>query len=265
MWPIALAAGVVVLIVVAVILGYRTGDTDPLGTTDLPAEQTMPSATPGGLDPGVRSGDVDAMGRAIVVPADPAGDVVEQQGPRSDSELANPLAAPQGLEWQRVFGGIVPFSSSDGPTEIDAGVPIGMARTPQGAALAGRQIRTRTMHGPREYRERVLKECTSAGPSTTQAILTAGDAVGDDLQIARSYAIPAAFRIEDGNFSQNAATIEYAFGPMSKNSGLEAGEPYYSVKTETVIWKDGAWQLAIDGSLQEDITISSIEGWTSWF
>lgn len=262
-WLTGLAVGMIGLVVIAVIIGYRTGDAEDTSGTAIPGEQTAPPTTPG-IDPGAPRGSVDALGRAITIPVDPAGDVVDQQG-KSDSELTSPLAAPKGLEWQRIFdSGIVPFSASDGPTELQDGVPVGMARTPQGAALAAQQIRTRTLHGPREYRERVLQECTSAGPSTVQGILAAGDVVGDDPLVAEQYSIPAAFRIQPGNFSPNAATVEYAFGPMARTSGIEAGEPFYLVKIETLVWNDGAWQLVIDGSLQDEIEVPSIEGWTSW-
>lgn len=89
--------------------------------------------------------------------------------------------------------------------------------------------------------------------------------MGDDPRVTQRYAIPAAFRIQAGNYSPDAATIEYAFGPMAQTSAIADGEPFYSVKIETLVWHDDAWQLVIDGSLQEEIEVSSIEGWTSWF
>ncbi|WP_037161292.1 hypothetical protein [Rhodococcoides fascians] len=79
--------------------------------------------------------EFDALGRVTYVPKDPNGVVLAQSPPPAGRA---PDAAPSGVMLQRIHGNMVlPFSTSDGPTAIDAsGVATGFAHTPQGAALA---------------------------------------------------------------------------------------------------------------------------------
>lgn len=79
--------------------------------------------------------EFDALGRVTYTPKDPKGVVLDQSPPPAGRA---PDAAPSGVMLQRIHGNMVlPFSTSDGPTAIDAsGVATGFAHTPQGAALA---------------------------------------------------------------------------------------------------------------------------------
>ena len=75
----------------------------------------MPSGDPG---QDYLGNDVDVLGRGMRIPADPNGHVLDQSAKTSPAQLTIPLRAPQGLEWQKVYGVPMPFSTGDGPTAI---------------------------------------------------------------------------------------------------------------------------------------------------
>ena len=111
-----------------------------------PAVGGVGGAGEAGDDRGVRSVEdvqwagrtADRWGPMSYTPADSRGELMATGVlERSDAEAAT--AVPQGVVWQYTTIGddiaAVPFSTTDGPTRVDGGVPAGYARTAAGAAL----------------------------------------------------------------------------------------------------------------------------------
>ncbi|OZD15816.1 MULTISPECIES: hypothetical protein [Nocardiaceae] len=120
-------------IVVSLVVLQRDQDT-PLVSVDAGGSSAPATPNPeAGLfepDP-----EFDALGRVTYVPKNPNGVILEQSPPPPGRSADT---APSGVMLQRIHGNMVlPFSTSDGPSAIDAsGVATGFAHTPQGAALA---------------------------------------------------------------------------------------------------------------------------------
>ena len=158
----------------------------------------------------------------------------------------------------------MPFSTSDGPTAIsDAGVPSGFSRTPQGAALASLQILLRATFGPQNVRQAVVAAAVIGPDDLKQQML----AVTNDPQYQT---MPAAVQIIPDRYTENAASIRWAFGPFPApeefptTNGTVYGGGYMPV-----VWDDGRWKLRVteqmlstDQGLMEYIDNPA---WSTWF
>ncbi|MEZ2122978.1 hypothetical protein QWU44_11420, partial [Corynebacterium sp. CCM 9203] len=85
----------------------------------------------------------DLVGRRVVYPTNPLGDLLPDDGTALHEGDRGWLTKVPVIEWQRLREGDpthypvdLPFTASDGPWRMIHGVPAGYSRTPQGAALA---------------------------------------------------------------------------------------------------------------------------------
>ncbi|MEZ2123011.1 hypothetical protein QWU44_11600, partial [Corynebacterium sp. CCM 9203] len=85
----------------------------------------------------------DRVGRRVVYPTNPLGDLLPDDGTALHEGDRGWLTKVPVIEWQRLREGDpnhhpvdLPFTASDGPWRMIHGVPAGYSHTPQGAALA---------------------------------------------------------------------------------------------------------------------------------
>lgn len=261
---IALALVGVAIVVAVGYAGSRLDSADDAAPPPPPPPVSTP-AVPSG-DPGqdYLGNDVDVLGRGMRIPADPNGHVLDQGAKTSPAQLTSPLRAPQGLEWQKVYGVPMPFSTSDGPTAISPdGVPSGFSRTPQGAALASLQILLRATFGPHNVRQAVVDSSVVGPADLKQQML----AVTNDPQFQT---MPAAVQITPDRYTENAASIRWAFGPFPAPEEFPTTNgTVYGGGHMPVVWDDGRWKLRIteqmlstDQGLMEYIDNPA---WSTWF
>ena len=213
----------------------------------------MPSTAPDG-------GDVDDLGRPVVVPSQRRGVALDQTERTSSASDANPLARPTGLQWQRVYGAPAPFSRSDGPRTIgDDGIPTGMSRTPQGAAIAALQIASRMRFGPEADRYAIIDQrIAGASAADKQGLRDDGDILSITIDTpelgdvaANMVLVPAAFRVRTGHWSENAATVDIAYGPHEQTNPDDENDvqSVYYWQSLSTGWVDGEWHLKFKPSL----------------
>ena len=184
--------------------------------------------------------DVDVIGRGMRVPADANGHVLEQTPRTSSSRLTQPITPPQGLEWQKVYGVPMPFSTSDGPTSMSTdGVPSGFSRTPQGAALATLQILMRFTYGPREVRQAVLDSSVIGSAELKQIVLNAPSE-------PQYQTVPAAVQILEDRYSQDAASVRWMFGPFPAPEEFPTTDgTVYHGGAIPAVWEEGRWKVKL--------------------
>lgn len=225
-------------------------------------------------------GDVDDLGRPVVVPSQRRGVPLTQSESTSSTSDSNPLARPKGLEWQRVYGAPAPFSRSDGPVAItDEGIPTGMSHTPQGATIAGLQIMSRMFFGPKNERYAVIAQRIIGTDTDKAGLRGEGDVLSFGIDIpgvgdvaAEKVLVPAAFRIRPGNWSTDAATIDLAYGPHQVPVSDDSDELHsvYKWQSISVLWVNGEWSLKFRPSMltkdTEEGQIASLDGgeWATW-
>ncbi|WP_078113940.1 hypothetical protein [Gordonia sp. IITR100] len=265
--PIVWIALAVVGVAIVAAVGFaasRLDNSDDAAPPPPPPPINTPSVPSG--DPGqdYLGNDVDVLGRGMRIPADPNGHVLDPGPATSPKQLTSPVRAPQGLEWQKVYGVPMPFSTSDGPTAIRAdGVPSGFSRTPQGAALASLQILLRATFGPQKVRQAVVDSSVIGPADLKQQML----AVTNDPQYQT---MPAAVQITPDRYTENAATIRWAFGPFPAPAEFPTTNgTVYGGGYMPVVWDDGRWKLRIteqmlstDQGLMEYIDNPA---WSTWF
>ncbi|MFF0494334.1 hypothetical protein ACFYTQ_35400 [Nocardia sp. NPDC004068] len=265
---IAAIVFVVLLIVMGtVVLVTRGGDGGGKPTTQ-PTPSSAPSPGPGTAI-GFGTPQVDLFGRRIDVPNNRYGQPLEQtaaQRKPTDPDLLT--AAPAGTRgaeakggWQRVFGAVVPFSTSDGPTRIDNGVPTGYAHTPQGAALAAAFTlwEPAARPGDRTLRERMVV-MTPADFARFDQLGSSG-ALPDQLPESKTrYMIaPDAFKVV--SWAGDMCVLDLA----TRTDASAIGSPQWLSNQIAMVWDGSSWkmQLPADQKLPQE-TISSLTGWTLW-
>ncbi|AZA12620.1 hypothetical protein CCHOA_00960 [Corynebacterium choanae] len=216
----------------------------------------------------------DMLGRPVMLPVHPGGDVVQLApgvvdsallstdprtvtGLQADGTLA--LPAQVAVEWQRLVPAAkqqgnwdVAFSASQGPLHVIDGVPVGFARTPVGAAVAAwcmyqvigaggvTASRAVAMYvADSQVRERAIS--LVANPDAPQ--WPAGDNVGSAL----------GFAVQE--FTPDAATIAFAVGDQT----------HPRVFTVPVIFQDGDWHLQAPIKAKvAPLTPSELATFTRW-
>ncbi|WP_143153902.1 hypothetical protein [Rhodococcus rhodnii] len=242
---------VLIVIAAALVVVSTSGDDRPGAR---PAAPTPAPATehPGGE--GFGPPTADALGRPVTTPHNPDGQALPQQpvarGPYTAGEQ---LPAPEGLEWQRTSGAVLPFSTSDGPGRITGELPYDFARTPQGAALAGYQLPMRGLVDDRTYRN-ITENLAVRTPEVDAAL--ADLEPFDAREIAVAAPRPAAFRIT-GWIEGEFAAIQYAL-PAGRHGP-------YRVTNSEVVWQDGQWKIRDAAAMAVgEKNITTLAGWTLW-
>ncbi|ATL72545.1 hypothetical protein CRH09_39950 (plasmid) [Nocardia terpenica] len=257
---VLIAAGTIVLVT-------RGGDDHGAKPT---APPTPSSAPPG---PGTATGfgipETDPFGRRIDMPNNAYGQPLEQTAPhREPGDPEWLTAAPAGTRgpgakggWQRVYGAVVPFSASDGPTRIQDGVPTGYAHTPQGAALAAAFLMWETAARPadRPLRERMV--VMSANDLAEFDRLKAAGKLPDRRPDSetRYMLAPDAFRIR--SWADDLCVVELA----TRTEPDKTGTPRWLGNQLAMVWDGSGWRmrLAADQKLPQE-ALASLAGWTPW-
>lgn len=262
--PFTWVAVIVVLVAVVAAVGYFSNPDDAAPTPAAPPPAVNKPTVPSGSAGDYLGNDVDVTGRGMRIPVNPNGHVLAQDAKTSSPQLSSPIAAPAGLEWQKVYGVPVPFSTSDGPSAItDAGVPSGFSRTPQGAALAGLQIMFRAVYGPQPVRTAVLADSIVGTDDLKDRVLKGQNP-------AQYQTIPAALQITPDHYTRDAATVRWAFGPFpAPDTFPTTTGTYYTTLDVPVVWSADGWKVRLTENLlsTEDGGIEAIDeaGWSTWF
>ncbi|MGM7643514.1 hypothetical protein ACSVDM_01325 [Nocardia sp. JW2] len=210
--------------------------------------------------------EVDLFGRRVDIPNNPAGQPLAQY-PSTRRTPADPdwlTAAPAGTTkphgWQRVYGASVPFSTSDGPSRIEAGLAVGYAHTPQGAALAAAQITYRLNARPADRDLYVTQLRVSSTQLAAYDSALAADKLPEQQpeKVTRYFVASDAFRIDD--YADDMAIVRLASrGPVVD------GKQLYAAMRLIVVWDDGDWRLKPSTTTNNRTEyVESLAGWTTW-
>lgn len=253
LWLIVLAVVVIAALIVAVAQTTGGSDDDAQPPVSTPSFTPPPST---GLE-GYLPDTVDEYGQRLLVPNNPAGLALPQQKRRGADGLNAPA---EGVQWQQIYGrGAAVFSTSDGPTSIDAsGLAQGIARTPQGSAIAANQILNRLYFGPPQVRQKVLADQV-LGPDTAKESLSGFSGR------TQQFSATTAMRI-DPQYGQTFSRVSLAVGPIA-SADYPSGQ-YYSVSTMTMVWDGGQWKWRIPADGLSAATgseaVESVAGWPQW-
>ncbi|MCK5756071.1 MAG: hypothetical protein KAH46_25550 [Mycobacterium sp.] len=257
---------------VAVAVSYDDDSDAPQpGNTGVAAPQTAPSAS--ALPPnafGIPT--TDLHGRRVETPTNPLGQVLPQTGAASpsssasgDASTSGTVAAPSGLMWQRVYGEPLPFSTSDGPTAINAqGVPTGFSHTPQGAVLAAWQLTQRATWAPDVQNRALFAQAAVVSDAARPDVETMSN---NEAQFNAStpgispgaFDVPIAVRVS--NYAADYAHVDVAIPtPPERSDGVVA----LSVGID-VVWRDNTWKWVVPpAGTDASSPITNIDGWSTW-
>ena len=261
---ISVTAVIVVLAIAAVlVVVLNRGNSEPTTapTTSTPVATPPPTSTATGGS-GFTGTTVDKLNKPIQLPANPAGEILPQTG----KTPADANDAPTGLLWQKVYDlPIVPFSTSDGPTEIKDGVAQGWAHTPQGAALAGLFILNTWLTAPDDVSKVVQRDLLSGEPSVIDRTTELGR---KQRQVALTYPNLSATTVQgvqiQPSSSKDFYQVSWSSGPFVSDD-----EPngYYTSASFAMSWVDGGWKLIVtptSPSSNRGEHRTSIAGMTPW-
>lgn len=256
---------VLVLVIGGIVLVTGGSDDEPDATAPRPSAPAAPPSASSSAT-GFATPTVDQFGRRVDIPNNPAGQPLEQSVPsRTPTDPQWLTAAPAGTRdkggWQRVSGASVPFSTSDGPTRIEDGVPTGYAHTPQGAALAAAYVMWETSARPAD---RVLRErMVVMSPDELDQFdrLNADGRLPDrpPEQVTRHMVAPDAFRIV--SWDEDLCVLNLATRAEPDANGVER----WVSNQLAMIWDGTGWRLRLseDQQLRQE-TVQTLVGWSRW-
>jgi hypothetical protein len=265
-WIGAVFTAVVVL--VAAGFAWFAGDDDgePNTTAPAAAPTTAPATAPSNNGrSGFADPVTDLLGRKVMIPNNPAGEVLPQQDPaaRIGCDPVRGVPSPESVMIQRNFDSPHLFSTSDGPTRIDGDLLRGYTRTPQGAALAGWNTWERLQVGG-ETARRVLADQVVMTDEQRTKVDEVPALGGPELrQSARQAAMaPEAFRVL--SCDAEYVSVEYAVAKMGDENGPYLNRQWLGYRF-TMLWRDGDWKLQPAGSTLAPAPYLTLgEGWTTW-
>ncbi|MEV5835376.1 hypothetical protein [Nocardia sp. NPDC052112] len=239
---IILLVGITAVVVAAFVLAVTGTDNtpNPQRPSDNPIGPTAPQqATPG--PSGVSSPPtIDMFGNRLEVTDRDEGVALEQDpATRPDPGRLDYLSAPPArMQWQRGWGGAaLPFSGSDGPAEVIAGVASGFADTPQGAALAAYDALARALAAPEGVWQQIVADRYLGGG---QALIDRFARSRKNTPDAAHYVVvPEGFRILPG-YRPDFAVVQIA----SKAIGGVA----YS--TWPMTWTGDDWHVRVPDDVE---------------
>ncbi|MCM6774692.1 hypothetical protein NDR87_12835 [Nocardia sp. CDC159] len=259
------SAAVIALIVIVGVFMYVGRDTSsPSQGQGEPGPGPAPTAGTGAT--GFADPEIDLFGRRIDIPNNPAGQPLPQDASRQrrpgdeDWLTAAPVGTTEPRGWQRVYGAVVPFSTSDGPTSIEDGQAVGYSHTPQGAALAAAQITYRLNARPAD-RELYVRQvrATAQQIAAYDKARAAGKLPEQQPERITKYLVaPDAFQIE--NYADDMAIVRLAArGPV-----LEGKQRWAAVRL-IMVWDGGDWRLKpTEARASQTEFVDSLGGWTKW-
>lgn len=196
----------------------------------------------------------DNQGTRLEVPKDRRGQLLPQKRGADKSSF-------EGLQWQKVLGIAMPFTTSAGPTSMTSfGTPGGFARTEQGAVLAAWQLQWRLVLGPNKLRKEILDTSVvnedGHRDEQRQGYLAMPEKFAiTDLDVLNT--IPPYLKVDA--YDGDVATIN--FGAPNFTGSVEG-----MVTTVTVLWQEGSWKLFLRGpaGAVQARDAENFEGWGRW-
>lgn len=251
---------------VAWIVHDRGDDTPGAAGPQVSTSATLPAPTPGVT--GFAAPTVDDFGRRVDIPNNPAGQPLSTTtSPLSATDPQWLSAAPAGTTgpggWQKIYGAVVPFSTSDGPTRIDGnGLAAGWAHTPQGAALAAAYIWYMELARPRD---RVLREqlmvMTPEQLADYDRALTDGRITASAVpeSVSRWMVAAEAFKIVSWNSDLCILRLATKAAPDS------LGATSWMSSEIAMVWDGDSWRRRLPPStLLPQERIHTLAGWIRW-
>ena len=256
------------LLVGGIVIVTRDDDQDTPATTAQPTTTSAPN--PGSSTAtGFGIPEVDVFGRRIDVPnnvyGQPLNQAVPQRKPSDPDWLTAAPAGTRGADakggWQRVFGAVVPFSTSDGPTHVMGGVPAGYSHTPQGAALAAAFVAFETLARPsdRVLRERMVV-MSVADLAEFDRLKAAGKIPDRQPESVTKWMLASdAFRIN--SWSDDLCVLQIA----GRAEPDKSGNSRWLTNQIAMVWDGSAWKMRLpaDNRLPQEY-VYSLAGWTQW-
>ena len=249
-----LAAVVIALVIVVAVVNRSQGDTQ--------TEQTPAGPEPTELAPEPSAGEsgtveTDLSGRQVVVPTNPAGDILSDSTDGGGS--CEDLRSPAGIQIQRINMYPLLLSTDSGPTQTDGAVPTGYADGPRGALLAGTNYLWLLQSGGTPSKE-VARDHVVADEEF-QRIMEAE--VEDGFNSERNnLGAPVSFKVR--SCSQDAVVIDYAYDLFGDANG-PFPKPKWAVQSVLVVKDSGQWKLSMrEGSYTDRGIADDREGFTTW-
>lgn len=256
---------VIVLVMVGFVVASWGGDDEDAtaGETPSGSNYTAPESVPGAT--GFGTPTTDFIGRRVMIPNNPAGEVLDQDvpGDRGGCDPARPVVSPSGVMIQRTFDVSNLFSTSDGPTRVDGNLAVGYRQSPQGAVLAAWNIYKRMTVGG-DVSESVIFNQVVLTDKQRNDVAALGPLGGPGIDpAALKFDLAAeAFRVL--SCDQDFVSIEYAVIQPGDEKGLFPERRWLGYRL-AVVWRDGDWKLLPDATGMSPAPYTSLgEGWTTW-
>lgn len=264
-----LSAVVVIVIIAGIafaVLGGNDNDTEqqdtPTESQPAPSRAPDASSTTGG-DQGFSTPTQDYLGRQVLVPNNHYGQPMGQLRDTTDDVCsADEKSTPAEVKIQQTVP-MTLWSTEDGPSGIEDGVPTGYSKSPRGAALAMWNYWT-LMNRTDDVSWQIVDNHLELTDEEQRAFDDENrDPQPVDSEDAPMKQIaPAAYRVT--SCDDDYIVFDIARSVDISSSGERLSEPDYVALRMAAVWDDGDWKLQLGSLANSPLNIDDIEGWTRW-
>ena len=255
---ITITAVVIFLIAVAALIGLRLAS-GPTDRAETPAVTTPPTAPV--LEKkttGSKGGSWTATqgGFPVFIPENEDGEILTKDLASSEMETCDPMVnprAPEETQIQQIHSRLILFTTTDGPSRIEDGLPVGYSHTPAGAATAfyNASVVVNPVNSP-EGETSISQEAAKKLFSPQIEPLR----VEDSEYSLDGAAFPVRVRVLACN--KETVTIEVV------NSFSPAGAPIVANRVQ-MVWRDNDWKVNLEAPTDwRKVSSAEVESWTRW-
>lgn len=273
LWVIIIAVGVVVAILIGWLVGTFSGDNDPDGedhsrgqispNSETEATPSFEEVPPSSGESGFSTSTQDYLGREVLEPNNPLG---ESLGEVRDVTSGTCSEGEKGSAADVSIQGTLPatlWSTEDGPSKLDNGVPTGYSKSPRGGVLAAWNywvLTNRTDDVGWEVLDNHLElteeesESIDSEPRTSEPV--------DPESPSMKQIAPTAYKVT--SCSDDYIVFDVARSVDYNDSGERLSDPEYVSLRMAVVWKDGDWKLQMSSIENSPLAVEDIDGWAKW-
>lgn len=249
--------GAVFIVAVLAIVGTKLFSDPSRSVNEAQSESATSPAVRGQVSPAQKgSWTATAQGVPVYLPDNEDGEVLTEELAASEMKACDPMSnprAPEGNRVEQVHDRYLVFSTTDGPSRIEDGVPVGYAHTPAGAMVAYYNasaaiapIHEDGSHDP--LSKKAWNRLIEPGLDLDSIPVSKGIYSRDEA------AFPFFFRVVGCN--DETVTVEFA------NAYFAGGEPIAAVRAQ-MVWIDDDWKINREAPMDvRVVTSEEVKNWT---
>lgn len=250
--------GAVFIIAVLAIVGTKLFSDPSRSVNEAQSESATSPAVREQVSPAQKgSWTATSYGVSVYIPSAADGEVLTNKLASSEMQECDPMAVPRvpiETRVEEIDSRYFLFTTTDGPSKIEKGLPVGYSHTPAGAATAMYNASVALIPVDTDGKTFVRSDAARERLADPELDPLPMDEVGGYSK--EGAAFPFYFRVLSCN--QDAITLEIA------NAYGATTEPIAAVRMQ-MVWRDNDWRVNVAAPIEtRDVTGDEVGSWARW-